>query len=98
MKDIFFSKMMQKKSKNQREAHDVALWSKTKKSMKKSKIKTHSEQHLEPLNRMKIRKGSKDEKSIVKEAATRKTISKLVADSKKDLDKLAEAAIHIEGR
>ena len=72
--------------------------SKKKKSMKKNKHKTPSEQHLEPSNRRKTQKGSKEKKSIVKELATRGTISILVTDSKTNLDKFVEVAAHMEGK
>lgn len=72
--------------------------SKTEQSMKKNKNKTPSDQHSEPSKRRKTQKGSKEEKTTVKEAATRTTRSRSAADSKIDLDKLAEAATHMEGR
>ena len=72
--------------------------SKIEKCMKKNKNKTPSEQHSEPSKRRKTQKGSKEDKTTVKEATTRETRSRSVVGSKTYLDKLVEAATHIEGR
>ena len=73
--------------------------SKIEKSMKKIKNTTPFEQHLEPSKIIKKQRGSKEEKCTVKEVTTRATRYRLSAiDNKTDMDKLAEATTHIEGR